>query len=111
MLANLISNAIKYVALDASPHVHVSAIRHDNEVMISVTDNGIGIGIGIPEHAREKVFALFHREPIRQRYQSTGVGLTTCRRILERHGGRIWVESREQPGTTICFTVAATDRT
>ena len=105
VLANLIGNAIKYVAPDASPHVHISAIRHDNEVTINVTDNGIGI----PEHARENVFALFHREPTRERYQGTGVGLTTCRRIIERHGGRIWVEPREQPGTTICFTVPATE--
>jgi signal transduction histidine kinase len=70
-------------------------------VTVSITDNGVGI----PAAAREKVFAMFHRETTRERYHGTGVGLTTCRRIIERHHGRIWVQPHDQPGTTISFTV------
>ena len=93
VLANLIGNAVKYVACDTTPHIHVSATGHYNEVTVTVTDNGIGL----PAHARENVFALFHRETTRERYQGTGVGLTTCRRIIERHGGRIWVQAATPP--------------
>ena len=106
VLANLIGNAVKYVTPDTTPHIHVSATRHHHEVTVTATDNGIGI----PAHAREKVFALFHRETTRERYQGTGIGLTTCRRIIERHGGRIWIEPRDQSGTAISFTIPAVEQ-
>ncbi|PPK62069.1 PAS domain S-box protein [Actinokineospora auranticolor] len=101
VLANLVGNAVKYVAPGVTPRVHVGAEWADGEVTIRVTDNGIGID----PNSRERVFAMFHRERTPESYQGTGIGLSTCRRVVERHGGRIWIEPGRRAGTSICFTL------
>jgi hypothetical protein len=97
---NLIENAIKFHA-DRQPHIHISAERKEDEWLFSVQDNGIGIA---PEYS-ERVFAIFSRLHPHTKYPGTGIGLAICKRVLERHGGRIWVESQLGEGTTIFFTL------
>ena len=96
---NLIDNAIKYRS-EARPVVHISARRVRDEVAIAVRDNGRGIA----KEFREQVFEPFQRLEVRETAGS-GIGLTTCRRVVERHGGRIWVESEPGRGSTFIFTL------
>ena len=97
---NLVGNAIKFHGAEP-PHVHVSAREIGSEVEVSVRDNGIGIR---KEH-QERIFVIFQRLHNRTDYPGTGVGLALCKRIVERHGGRIWVESEEGRGATFAFTL------
>jgi signal transduction histidine kinase len=100
---NLIANAIKFRRADEAPQVHVSATREGDLWRFSVADNGIGI----PADQRERIFQIFHRLHTREEYPGTGIGLALCRRIVERHGGRIWVESEPGEGATFYFTLPA----
>ena len=100
LFQNLISNALKYCS-EAAPRVHVAAVTTAEEHIFSVQDNGIGID---PSH-RERVFLMFQRLHARDEYDGTGIGLTICRKIIERHSGRIWVESAEGGGSTFYFTI------
>ncbi len=99
---NLIDNALKFRG-EEPPSVHLGAKRGAGEWVFSVRDNGIGIA---PEHTRD-LFMMFHRLHNRREYPGSGIGLAVCRKIVEQHGGRIWVESEPGRGTTFYFTIPA----
>jgi light-regulated signal transduction histidine kinase (bacteriophytochrome) len=100
LLQNLIGNAIKYRGA-RSPAIHVSSQQNGTEWEIGVADNGIGIA---PQY-REQVFGLFKRLHTQKQFPGTGIGLALCQKIVERYGGRIWVESEEGKGSTFYFTL------
>ena len=100
LLQNLIGNAIKFCNQE-TPTVHVSAEKKDEVWVFSVKDNGIGID---PQHA-QRIFEMFKRLHIREEYPGTGMGLAICKKIVERHGGHIWVQSQAGEGATFYFTI------
>jgi light-regulated signal transduction histidine kinase (bacteriophytochrome) len=99
---NLITNGIKYKRLDA-PHIRISACKDDANWVFSVQDNGIGID---PRY-QDQIFGVFRRLHGNDEYEGTGIGLAICKRIAERYGGRIWVESKLGEGSTFRFSVPA----
>lgn len=100
LLQNLISNGLKFVQ-DDRPHIHISAERQPGAWQFRVQDNGIGIDPA--QH--QAIFRLFDRADDQARYPGTGIGLAVCKQIVERHGGRIWVESAPGEGAGFCFTL------
>jgi signal transduction histidine kinase len=102
VLQNLLSNALKFRG-PQPPRVHLS-VRQDGQYWVfSVRDNGIGLD---PRHA-ERVFGAFQRLHAGEEYQGTGIGLAICKKIVERHGGRIWVESQPGKGAIFLFALPA----
>jgi signal transduction histidine kinase len=98
---NLIGNALKY-RTDRRPEIRIAAQPLKNAWRFAIQDNGIGIE---PQYF-ERIFQMFQRLHTREEYPGTGIGLAICRRIVERHGGQIWVESQHKEGSTFYFTIA-----
>lgn len=97
---NLISNSIKFHK-ETIPELHISAKEYDKEWLFSINDNGIGID----KKYEERIFVIFQRLNSREIYDGTGIGLTICKKIVEKHGGKIWFESELGVGTTFYFTI------
>ena len=102
LFQNLIGNAIKFRG-NQPPLIQIGAEQKNGEWIFSAKDNGIGIAV---EYS-EIIFAIFQRLHTRSEYPGNGIGLAICKKIIERHGGRIWVESKEGQGSTFKFTLAA----
>jgi len=103
LIQNLILNAIKFRGAD-NPTIDIQAKKEANAWLFSVTDNGIGIKKQFFEH----IFAIFRRLHPREEYEGSGMGLAICKRIVEHHGGRVWVESQEGVGSVFWFTIPIT---
>jgi signal transduction histidine kinase len=116
LFQNLIGNALKFHREGEAPRVHITAAQlppptgegwgggdtpPDAICRFAIRDNGIGIA---PQH-HARIFGVFERLHTQEEYEGTGIGLAICKRIVERHGGRIWVESEEGAGTTFYFTL------
>jgi chemotaxis family two-component system sensor kinase Cph1 len=100
LLQNLIDNSIKFRSKEP-PRIHVGARQLSERLLFFVRDNGIGID---PQYTG-RVFAIFQRLHSRDDYPGTGIGLAICRKIIERHGGHIWVDSEPGKGATFYFTL------
>jgi hypothetical protein len=100
LIQNLIGNALRFRG-DPSPEIHFGVTHTEKEWTFSVRDNGIGIDSAYTE----RIFRIFQRLHTRSEYEGTGIGLAVCKKIVERHSGRIWVESEPGRGSTFYFTL------
>ena len=97
---NLLGNALKF-RNEVPPEVQINAERRGKEWIISVRDNGIGID----DEYKDRIFIVFQRLHSREQYPGTGIGLALCKKIVERHGGKIWVESESRKGSAFYFSL------
>jgi signal transduction histidine kinase len=104
LLQNLVGNAVKYHSPERPPQVRVSAERQGGAWVVTVDDNGIGID----QQYADRIFAIFQRLHLRDQYAGTGIGLALCRRIVEFHGGRLWLAEKTEPGARFRFTLPVT---
>jgi signal transduction histidine kinase len=100
LFQNLVSNALKYRS-KKTPRVSITATQEDSYWRFAVEDNGLGI----PEEFQTQIFGIFKRLHERSEYPGTGIGLAICQKIIDRYGGRIWVESEPGRGSTFFFTL------
>ena len=101
LFQNLLNNAIKFTAPQVQPQIQIKAVIRKEKCLISVQDNGIGI----PPDEKERVFQVFKRFHDTKQYSGHGIGLATCRKIVENHGGKIWFKSKVDEGTSFYFTL------
>lgn len=104
LFQNMIANALKFVEEGTAPQIKINALTNDNTYHISIKDNGIGI----EKEYQEQIFLIFKRLHTQLEYEGTGIGLSICQKIVERHGGKIWVDSDGNNGTTFHFTLEKT---
>ncbi len=97
---NLLSNAIKFKN-DKTPEIKITVRENNGEYLFAVKDNGIGI----QKEYEGKIFTIFQRLNFKEQYPGTGIGLVICKKIVEKHGGKIWFESEFGKGTTFYFTL------
>jgi signal transduction histidine kinase len=102
LFQNLVSNGIKFRSANQEPRIELSAKEMEHEWLFSLKDNGIGI----PFKYREKVFQLFQRLHSVDEYTGTGIGLSYCKKIVELHKGKIWIEGADEGGSIFCFTIS-----
>jgi chemotaxis family two-component system sensor kinase Cph1 len=101
LFQNLLANALKFRAEDRRPEIHIGATQKEGAWVFQVRDNGIGID---PKQVN-RVFVVFQKLHSREKYSGSGIGLAICKKIVERHGGRIGVESTVDVGSTFYFTL------
>lgn len=101
LMQNLISNGLKYQREGVTPAIRIAVRRKETMWEISISDNGIGIA----EKHLKSIFEVFKRLHLREKYPGTGIGLSICRKVVDRHHGTIWVESKEGKGSTFFFTI------
>jgi len=101
LFQNLVGNALRYRKPDVAPEIEIKSVQNQNNFLITIADNGIGID---PKFSQE-IFELFRRLHALDDYPGTGIGLATCKKIVERHGGKIWVESQKEVGSTFSITL------
>jgi len=105
VIANLLSNAFKFTRPIPEPVVKVNAWREEGQVVFCVSDNGVGF----PAEHQEKLFSIFQRLHSQKAFEGTGVGLANVRKIVERHGGKVWATSEQGEGATFCFSLPDVD--
>jgi light-regulated signal transduction histidine kinase (bacteriophytochrome) len=104
LLQNLVANAVRYRSPDRPCKIRISAERQEDEWLLSVDDNGIGVD----QQYADRIFTIFQRLHLRDQYSGTGIGLALCRRIVDFHSGRIWLAEKHEPGARFQLTLPQT---